>query len=386
MLTRQAVHKLRDMASKFPVIAVTGPRQSGKTTMCRELLFPGHAYVSLENPDMREYAQDDPKGFLDTHGTPLIIDEAQHVPELFSYIQGIVDSDGRPGRYVLTGSHNFLLLERITQSLAGRVYVFHLLPLSYDELRSVEPGRVEEQMFLGGYPRLHDTGIAPDDFFPSYVRTYIERDVRSILNVTDLGMFGRFLQLCAGRAGQLFNATAIGNELGLDHKTVQRWLSVLEASFIVFRLASWHNNFSKRVVKTPKLYFYDTGLLCHLLGIRDAADVRLHFAGGAIFENWAILEVLKMRYNAGNTTPMYFWRDNTGNEIDLLLADGPRVSAIEMKLGATIRPDHFKGLEWFAKLAADVPMTRHIIYSGDQPQLRNGTQVIPWDSVSDIQR
>jgi len=260
MIPRLIENKLVEMAKKFPVIAVTGPRQSGKTTLCKKV-FNKHRYVSLENPDIREYAETDPRGFLEEYSGKVIIDEAQLVPQLFSYIQGIVDQNNLSGQYILTGSQNFLLLEKISQSLAGRVYIYHLLPFSGIEIRSEYTSTLSSILFKGGYPRIYDKRISPIDFFPSYVQTYLERDVRNIINIKDLSLFSSFLKICAGRIGQIFNSSTIGNELGVDHKTVKSWLTILEASFVIFRLQPWHTNFNKRVIKSPKIYFYDKGSL-----------------------------------------------------------------------------------------------------------------------------
>jgi len=267
MLNRIIESKLLEMATKFPVIAITGPRQSGKTTLCKKL-FKDYRYVSLENPDNKEFALSDPKGFLEEYNDNVIIDEVQNAPELFSYIQGIVDESKKTGQYILTGSQNFLLLEKISQTLAGRIYIYHLLPFSYSELNVKYKQVLLTHIFKGGYPRIYDKDIHPSDFFPSYIQTYLERDVRTILNIKDINKFGMFVKICAGRIGQIFNSSNIANELGIDHKTVISWLSILEASFIVYRLQPWHTNFNKRTIKSPKIYFYDTGLACYLLGLK----------------------------------------------------------------------------------------------------------------------
>lgn len=260
MIQRNARHKMLEMAKKFPVLVFTGPRQSGKTTLAK-LVFSNYRYVSLENPDQLEFALSDPRGFLKTYDKYVIIDEAQNAPQLFSYIQQIVDESGLSGQFILSGSQNFLLLEKITQSLAGRVYLMELLPLSQDEIATVQQNDVYESIIKGSYPRVYDKDIHPRDFYPGYIRTYVERDVKTIVNVQDVSLFRKFLSLLAHHVGQLFNASSISKELGVDSKTVQRWLSILESSYIVFTLQPWHANLSKRIVKTPKLYFYDTGLV-----------------------------------------------------------------------------------------------------------------------------
>lgn len=384
MIERKAESKLREMAKKFPVITITGPRQSGKTTLCRSL-FADYRYVSLENPDIRSYAQNDPRGFLEEYNKHVIIDEAQHVPQLFSYIQGLVDESKLPGQFILTGSQNFLLLEKISQSLAGRAYIFHLLPLSYGEISNTNNPNLSEMIWKGGYPAIYDRQLSPSDFFPSYIQTYIERDVRSVINIKDLNLFNTFLKVCAGRAGQLFKASSIANEIGVDYKTVQSWLSILEMGFIVFRLNPWYVNFNKRIVKTPKLYFYDTGLLCHLLGINKAKDFNLHFAKGALFENFVIVEYIKESRNKGDNTSPYFWRDNTGNEIDLLEEIGQELKIIEIKSGKTIRDDFFKGLNYFDKIQSNYTISKYLVYGGNAQRKQFGTQVLPWNNLVKLQ-
>jgi len=368
------------MAKKFPVITITGPRQSGKTTLCKSV-FSQYACVSLENPDTREFAQSDPKGFLDTYTGNLIIDEAQHVPELFSYIQGIVDEKKQTGQFILSGSQNFLLLEKISQSLAGRVYVFHLLPLSYAELKNENVKDLKDAIFYGGYPRLFDANIAPKDFFPSYIQTYLERDVRNMINLRDLNLFNAFLKLCAGRIGQLFNANSLSTEIGVDAKTIQNWISILEKSFVVFRLYPWHENFNKRVIKTPKLYFYDTGLACGLLGIKSVEELELHFAKGGLFENFIILEKMKLKLNMGEQADLFFWRDSHGNEIDVLETKGNTQVVTEIKSAKTLKNDFFKGLQWYEKIAKKYSIKKQLVYGGDDNQKRTEAEVISWRNI-----
>ncbi len=380
MISRVSSRKVLEMAKKFPVITITGPRQSGKTTLCKSV-FSQYAYVSLENPDTREFAQSDPKGFLDTYTGNLIIDEAQHVPELFSYIQGIVDEKKQPGQFILSGSQNFLLLEKISQSLAGRVYVFHLLPLSYAELKNENVKDLKDAIFYGGYPRLFDANIAPKDFFPSYIQTYLERDVRNMINLRDLNLFNAFLKLCAGRIGQLFNANSLSTEIGVDAKTIQNWISILEKSFVVFRLYPWHENFNKRVIKTPKLYFYDTGLACSLLGIKSVEELELHFAKGGLFENFIILEKMKLKLNKGEQADLFFWRDSHGNEIDVLETKGNTQVVTEIKSAKTLKNDFFKGLQWYEKIAKKYSIKKQLVYGGDDNQQRTEAEVISWRNI-----
>ncbi|MFT4062535.1 MAG: ATP-binding protein [Edaphocola sp.] len=372
------------MAGKFPVITITGPRQSGKTTLCRQV-FAEYRYVSLENPDTRWYAENDPRGFLEEYDNFVIIDEAQNVPQLFSYMQGIVDEKKQPGQYILTGSQNFLLLGKISQSLAGRTYIFHLLPFSQDEIAQKYKQDLFRSLWNGSYPAVYDRDISPAVFFPSYIQTYIERDVRNVMQIKDLNLFTAFLKICAGRAGQLFNASAIANEIGVDYKTVQNWLSVLETSFIVFRLNPWYVNFNKRIVKTPKLYFYDTGLACHLLGINKPEELNFHYAKGALFENYIITEYLKNSRNKGDNSNPYFWRDNVGNEVDLLADLGQQLKIIEIKSAKTIKDDFFKGLSYFEKIqSTGYAAAKYLVYGGDTSRKQYETQVLPWNKIDKL--
>ena len=383
MVSRLIEQKLIEMATKFPVIAITGPRQSGKTTLCKKL-FSSYMYVSLENPDHKEFAQQDPKGFIEQYNSNVIIDEVQNVPLLFSYIQGAVDERDKPGQYILTGSQNFLLLEKISQSLAGRVYIYHLLPFSYLELKANYQASLLTNMFKGGYPRIYNKSIEPADFFPSYVQTYLERDVRSIINIKDLSLFSSFLKLCVGRIGQLFNASNIANELGVDSKTIRSWLTLLEASFVIFKLQPWHTNFNKRIVKSPKIYFYDTGLACYLLGLKAEEEINVHFAKGAIFENYVISEYLKNTWNKGEVLSPYFWRDSAGHEIDLLIEKGRDLKLIEIKSGKTINQNFFRGLDYFENIANEFALKRFLVYGGDEARKQFNTQVLPWDNVQNL--
>ena len=380
--SRKIEPKLLEMAGKFPVIAITGPRQSGKTTLAKKL-FTDHAYTTLENPETREFALNDPKGFLAQFRNGVIIDEVQHAPELFSYIQGVADETGETGKFILTGSQNFLLMEKVSQSLAGRVYVYHLLPFSLSEIGENQiSDDLNSLMFTGGYPRMFHRKISPADFFPSYVQTYIERDVRSLVNVSDLQLFGAFLRLCAARVGQLFNASALGNELGISYKTVQRWLSILETSFILFRLPPWHRNLNKRTVRSPKLYFYDTGLLCHILGISSAGQLPMHFAYGHLFENFIVAELQKQHWNVGKPFPAFFWRDSTGNEIDLLVESGTALNLYEIKSAQTVRERMFVQMKRFQKLVQPQPCNLHLIYAGEQTTMRSDVAVTSWQEMN----
>ncbi len=383
MIDRDLGNTIKSMARGFPIVSLTGPRQSGKTTLVRAL-FPDYAYVNLENLGDRAAAEEDPVRFLGTRSrSGIIIDEAQKVPVLFSYLQGIVDESKEMGKIILTGSQNFLLLEKITQSLAGRVAVCNLLPLGLHELEraSMLKADLDTMLFTGTYPALYDRPISPGDYFPSYAQTYIERDVRGIRNIGDLSTFQRFVRLCAGRTGQLLNYSSIGNELGVNYKTVRSWISVLEASYLIFLLAPYHRNYSKRIVKQPKLYFFDTGLLCSLLDIGDPGRLAGHYMRGSIFESFVISEYIKMRLHSGRRPNAFFWRDNAGHEIDLLIEEGDKVRALEIKSGETITDDFFRGLKYFQKISGMGAESSTLIYGGAGDQDRKNAGVLGWRSL-----
>ncbi|GAA0881155.1 ATP-binding protein [Algoriphagus jejuensis] len=370
---RHIKDKALSLLSKFPLLAITGPRQSGKTTFARHLK-PDYTYVNLELPESREFAKSDPLAFLRRYQNGVILDEIQWVPELFSYLQVLTDERNIPGEYILTGSQNFLLSNQITQSLAGRVAMLNLLPLSMKELADQIHGQSWENLVVnGGYPRKFQFDIAPSDYYPNYIQSYIERDVRQILNVMDLGNFQKFLQLLAGRTGQVFNQSNFSNELGIDQKTVNAWLTVLETSFVAFRLPSYYRNFNKRILKTPKVYFYDTGILCSLLGIKSANDLNVHFARGALFENLVILELMKKELNSGNVPSLYYWRDSNQTEVDLLQEKDGKLTAIEIKSSETFHANFLKGLKYFQKFAPE--SAARLIYAGSLDQVRDGIQI-----------
>lgn len=394
MIPRHLEPIIRKAASHYPVVTLTGPRQSGKTVLVRHT-FGSHAYVSLEDPEQRRFAVDDPRGFLSQFRGDVVIDEAQRAPDLFSYIQVIVDEENRPGQFILTGSQHFLLLSKISQSLAGRCAVLHLLPLSLDEClgraplamdalgRDLPEKRPSPEVSLwqtlhdGFYPRIHDQGIPSQDWLKNYTMTYIARDVRDIVNVGDLEAFERFLALCAGRSGALLNLSALAADAGITHTTAKRWISILEASFLVVLLRPHHRNFNKRLVKSPKLYFLDSGLLCHLLRIREAEDLFLHGSRGAIFESFVVADLHKRLLNQGMATDLYFWRDFTGHEVDLLYDRSPRPIGIEIRSGMTVARDFFTGLNYWRKLQKDSPPVA-IIYGGDRTFRQHDTVVYPW--------
>lgn len=381
MYRRTAEQTLRQLAAYYPVIAITGPRQSGKTTLS-QMVFPDRKYVSLEDLDQRQFAKEDPRGFLAQAEEGLIIDEAQLGPELFSYIQGIVDKSQTPGQFVLTGSQQFGLMSGINQSLAGRVGLVELLPFSVAELGG-DIGHLDEALYRGGYPPIYDRKIPPQIWYADYLRTYVERDVRTLIQVKDLSAFQTFLSLCAARAGQLVNFSELGSAAGVDARTVKNWLSVLEASYIVYLLRPYPKSFSKKLVKTPKLYFYDAGLLTHLLRLRPE-DLPLSPFRGRLFETMVIGECLKANFNQRRNLDFYFWRDNKGVEVDLLVQDGPKVTAIEIKSGATVQSSWFQNLGKLKDYAAKELSQTAVVYGGDQPQPRQAGQVVPWRQVADF--
>jgi len=380
MIDRKAKGKVLAMAQKFPVLVFTGPRQSGKTTLAK-ITFPEYRYVSLENPENLGFALNDPKGFLEIYDKYVIIDEVQNAPELFSYIQQIVDDSGLCGHYILSGSQNFLLLEKITQTLAGRIYLMELLPLSHSEINQIKETSIEEELFSGSYPRLYNLNIEPKDFYSGYVKTYVERDVRTILNVHDIKLFRKLLSLLAHYSGQQFNASEIAKKLHIDSKTVQRWMSILESSYIAFTLEPWHANLSKRVVKTPKLYFYDTGLLCYLLGIKSIEELKMSTYKGAIFENYVLLEILKAQHAQGNHLDMYYWRDSNQNEIDLLIVDGQKIHCIEMKASLTVRPEHIKALHYLDDFIKNYQLHHYLVNFFEESQKRSNENILSWREI-----
>lgn len=381
MIKRQAQEKLLSLSKLFKSVAVIGPRQSGKTTLTK-LCFPNKPYLSLENPDVRNYATEDPKGFLKQYENGAILDEVQRVPQLLSYLQQILDESTERGKFILSGSNNFLLQEKITQSLAGRAAYMDLLPLSVAELKTTEnwPIDINTIMFQGGYPAIHAEHIPPPDFFAAYIRTYVERDVRQIRNIGNLLLFERLIALCAARVGQQINFTTLSNELGLDVKTLRAWIGILQASYIIYLLPPYYKNFKKRIVKTPKLYFYDTGLVINFLRIKKAEDLYNHPLRGALFENFIITELIKNRFNRGERSNLYFWRDRSGNEMDVLLDEGLEIKPIEIKSGATIQRSFLKNFKYWENLVGKSDGT--LFYTGDTREERsNGVMVEKWENV-----
>jgi predicted AAA+ superfamily ATPase len=383
MIPRDAAKTLSRLAKGFPIVAITGPRQAGKTTLAKAV-FGDKPYITLENPDEREFAQNDPKRFLARFSQGAILDEIQRCPELLSWLQGWVDERGLMGDFVLTGSAQLDLVAGITQTLAGRVARVELLPLSASELALANalPNTLTQMLFQGGYPALYSRAVTPQDWFNNYMATYVERDVRQLINVRELGQFQTFVKMCAARTGQLLNLSALGADCGISAVTAKQWLTVLEASYIVALLRPHHNNFGKRLVKTPKLYFLDSGLAAWLLGIRDAQTLETHASRGALFETWVFSELYKQSLNAGQTPALHFWRDSTGNEIDLIDETAQGLRPIEIKSGATYAKDWAAGLRKWQDLAKTEGLQPAIVYGGDLSFEREDLKVWGWKDVA----
>lgn len=383
MYPRQAQATLNRLARGFPVVALTGPRQSGKTTLARAT-FPDKPYVSLENPDERDFAEQDPKRFLARFPDGAILDEVQRCPALLSWLQGVVDEHPVMGQFVLTGSAQFDLIAGMSQSLAGRVGRVELLPLALAEMQAghCQPTTLDALLLNGGYPAIYQRGLAANDWFPNYVATYLERDVRQLIAVRDLLQFQRFVRMCAARSGQLLNLAALGADCGISAVTARDWLSVLEASYLVTRLPPYFQNFGKRLIKSPKLYFLDVGLMAWLLGIRDEASMATHAARGALFETWVVSEMIKRRFNAGQPADLYFWRDSAGNEIDLVFETPAGLQAVEIKSGSTFAADWTDGLKKWQKFAGETPTRKPVlIYGGSESYERDACWVRSWQEV-----
>ncbi|WP_041585353.1 ATP-binding protein [Syntrophus aciditrophicus] len=394
MISRTLTDKILSLARQFPVVSITGPRQSGKTTLAR-MAFPDYTYVSLEEPDEKDFAATDPKGFLKRFTGGVILDEIQRAPMLLSYIQVIVDSEDFPGHFILTGSQQLPLMGRISQTLAGRTAVVHLLPFSLDELltrpsadplsidrlpaaREKPPFELETILHTGLYPRIHDKGLIARDWLSSYYQTYVERDVRDISNIGNLDAFQRFVRLCAGRSGQLLNLSSLAVDCGISHTTARQWISVLQAGFILHLLPPHHANFSKRLIKSPKLYFLDTGLLCFLLRIREPSDLVTHALRGPIFETFVFSELFKAFAHRGEIPPLFFWRDRTGHEVDLVIDAGQKLIPLEIKSGRTVNASFFEGLRYFCALGSPASETGVLVHAGDATYARKNFIVLPW--------
>ncbi len=387
MIDRDLAPLLRKATANFAAATLTGPRQSGKSTLCRSL-FPQFHYANLEAPDTRLYAQEDPKGFLADLAGGAIIDEIQNVPELASWLQVEIDQNPEPGQWILTGSENFAITESVSQSLAGRTAILNLMPLTLNEAQRFdsETTRSLDQVLLhGGYPRIYHRKLSPADWLASYVATYVERDVRSIAAISDLNAFQRFLGLCAGRSGQVLNYSALANDCGISQPTAKSWLSILAASFLIFLVPAWSGNLRKRLTRSPRMVFVDSGLLCWLLDIRTTAHLRSHPLRGAIFESWALSEVFKRRLHANERRGMYFYRDHSGLETDLVLESNGKADLIEFKSGQSLGRNMTRPIEKLSDLmGGDYVRTASIVYGGDQVQRRGRTRILPWHGLPDL--
>ena len=398
MIKRTLAEKLVLLAKQFPVISIMGPRQSGKTTLAR-MVFNRHDYITLEDPDEKEFALSDPKGFLRRFAKGVILDEIQKTPQLLSYIQGIVDRNGFPGKFILTGSQQFHLMAKVSQTLAGRTAITYLLPFSIAELTKrkplspyafdLQPETKKQPLFnlaailyQGFYPRIHDKGLDAHDWLSAYYRTYVERDVRDIINIGNLNAFQAFVRLCAGRTGQLLNLSSLASDCGISHTTARQWLSVLQAGFIVYLLQPHYANFSKRIIKSPKLYFLDSGLLCYLLRIRQPEDIVTHALKGSIFESFIVSEVYKAFSHIGEIPPLYYWRDRTGHEVDLVIDTGKKLIPVEIKSGETIADSFFNGLRYYMSLKGNISETGVVVYGGDKSYKRDKFVVRTWFQCS----
>ena len=385
MIIRDAQKTVLDLLRGFPIVTITGPRQSGKTTLAK-MVFTQKPYASLEDPDTRLFATDDPRSFLERFPDGAVLDEIQRCPDLLSYLQTLVDKDGRMGLFIITGSQQFGLLSKITQSLAGRTAFVELLPFSISELfRSKNLSQKPDTMLYNGcYPPLYDRPLTPKSWFRAYATAYIERDVRQIIKIQELETFQRFIRLCAGRTSQLLNYSSIANECGITHNTAKSWISVLEASYIVFLLRPHHNNFNKRLVKMPKLYFYDAGLVSWLLGIQNPEQIETHPLRGAIFETFIVSEIIKSFFNKGDRANLFFWRDSNGNEVDIIAEQAEKLMPIEIKSGKTITSHSIKGLKKWMALADNIGINPTLIYGGSENFNLQGINVKSWQESGKI--
>ncbi len=384
MIKRGIENRLLKLANSFKAVAVMGPRQSGKTTLVKSL-FPEKDYVSLENPDIRTYALEDPRGFINDFKNGAIFDEVQRTPDLFSYLQEVIDNSNDKGQFILTGSNNLLLNQNISQTLAGRVGYINLLPFTNSEIEAQNENKSDlDLLFNGFYPPVFDQNLDPTEWFPSYIQTYIERDVRQIKNVTDLILFERFLRIAAGRTAQELNMTSISNDCGVDVKTVQAWISVLETSYIIFLLKPHHKNYNKTIVKRPKLFFYDTGIVCSLLGITEVDQLNYHPLKGSIFETMVVSEQVKSQSFDSKSGNLFYWRDKTGHEIDLIIEKAGSIYPMEIKSAKTINTRFFKNLTYYQNLSGVKQSA--LLYSGDEEQNRsNGIKVVNWRKLKSEQ-
>jgi predicted AAA+ superfamily ATPase len=377
MIKRDIEPVLKELSKQYPVVTITGPRQSGKTTLCRNT-FPDYTYINLEAIDIRQFAIDDPRGFLAQYNKYVIFDEIQRAPELLSYLQTIIDERKEPGQFILTGSQQFEVMSNISQTLAGRTALLKLLPFSISEIKGhYDLGSIDKVILTGFYPRIYDLSLNPTQALGDYIVTYVERDLRQLVAIKDLSLFEKFLKLCAGRIGQVLNLQSLANDVGISHTTARAWITLLEASYVVFLLSPWFGNVSKRLIKSPKLYFYDVGLASYLLGLENENHVSRDPLRGNLFENLVLMEILKYRYNTGKRNNLYFYRDSKGNEVDIIYEIGREVFPIEIKAGATVTNDFFKGLKKFLKFYHYNPYGGAVVYGGDDVQLRTDIKVYP---------
>ncbi len=384
MQERTIEQALRALAAKYPVVTVTGPRQSGKTTLCR-MAYPDRKYVNLEAPDVRQFAVDDPRGFLGECREGAILDEIQRAPELLSYLQPMVDEDPVPGRFILTGSQQFNVREVLSQSLAGRTGLLTLLPFDWREVHSfLDVSDLDKLLLHGFYPRLHQMRINPTQAMADYFETYVQRDVRQLVQIRNVGAFERFVRLCAGRVGQLLNLNSLGNDAGVTHTTAREWISILEASYIIFQLPPWHANISKRLIKTPKIYFWDVGLASYLLGLEDEKQVSRDPLRGNLFENMVVAELFKQHYHQGVRPRLSFYRDSAGNEVDVVIESGHDLVLVEIKAGQTVSRDYFKGLDRFAGVAGERIKGGMVIFGGQKAQRRSSWEVWPVIDIGEL--
>lgn len=384
IIKRKLVGHLNKMLDKFPVVSLTGPRQSGKTTLLKEF-FPDYNYFNLERLDLREIILSDPLGFLKSAGEKIILDEAQNIPELFSYIQVVSDERGTNGQYILSGSQSFLLNEKISQSLAGRVSINHLLPFDITELPDSVDKNYLQLIYTGFYPRIYQHNITPNDFYPSYLQTYIERDIRTLKAVENLNTFTRFLSLCAGRTGQILNLTSLANDAGVSVNTVKSWLSLLETSYIIFLLKPYHNNFNKRIIKAPKLYFFDTGVVSSLLRIPDEKALRNYPIYGALFENFIISEIAKQFYHSGKQPLMYYYKESNGKEIDCIIEKSfNEIIALEIKGGETFSKDYLKSLSKLFDGKHSIVVQKYLVYPEAKKSKIKDINILDWRDIPEI--
>lgn len=384
MIARQILKEAQQALNQFRALCITGPRQSGKTTLSK-LLFKDKPYVNFENPAVQYESELNPLKFLEKYKRGAVFDEVQRTPHIFRYLQEILDNNRKRGQFILTGSNNFLLQEKVSQSLAGRAGYLSLLPLTYAELQeaNLNQEEVSRHILTGGYPEIWNEKLIPYTWMNSYVQTYVQRDVRLLRNITNLAAFNRFIHFCANYAGQLLNRDDLARQTGVDNKTILSWLGLLENSYVIFLLQPWHTNRNKRLIKTPKLYFYDTGLLCYLLGLKSSAAVQKSQVYGALFENWLISEIRKNGYNKGENNNMYFFRDSTGNEVDLILEKGDGPMAIEIKSGTKPNNNMLNGLKYWQK---SEPKSQGILLHGGQSNemISEQISILPWTEVVNL--